>query len=88
MDHPHIAKVLDAGTTDDGRPFFVMELVKGVPITEYCDKHRLGLPDRLDALPPGLLGRAARPSEGHHPPRHQALEHPGRSATTASPCRR
>ena len=40
MDHPHIAKVLDAGATDTGRPFFVMELVKGVPITEYCDAHQ------------------------------------------------
>jgi serine/threonine protein kinase len=38
MDHPNIAKVLDAGTTDSGRPYFVMELVKGVPITEYCDE--------------------------------------------------
>ena len=38
MDHPHIAKVLDAGATETGRPFFVMELVKGVPITEYCDQ--------------------------------------------------
>ena len=38
MDHPNIARVLDAGTTDTGRPYFVMELVKGVPITEYCDE--------------------------------------------------
>src|SRR5262245_13703041 len=38
MDHPHIAKVLDAGTTDSGRPFFVMELVKGTPLTRYCDE--------------------------------------------------
>ena len=38
MDHPNIAKVLDAGATDTGRPYFVMELVKGVPITEYCDR--------------------------------------------------
>src|SRR5262249_32982339 len=37
MDHPNIARVLDAGTTSTGRPFFVMELVHGVPITEYCD---------------------------------------------------
>ena len=37
MDHPNIAKVLDAGATDAGRPYFVMELVQGVPITEYCD---------------------------------------------------
>ena len=47
MDHPHIAKVLDAGSTEQGRPFFVMELVKGIPITDYCDRHRLGLPERL-----------------------------------------
>ncbi len=47
MEHPNIARVLDAGTTADGRPFFVMELVKGVPITEYCDAHRLDLNARL-----------------------------------------
>ncbi len=47
MDHPNIAKVLDAGTNEAGRPFFVMELVKGIPVTEYCDKHRLGLHERL-----------------------------------------
>ena len=41
MDHPNIAKVLDAGATDAGRPYFVMELVRGVPITEYCDKNKL-----------------------------------------------
>ena len=41
MDHPNIAKVLDAGTTENGRPYFVMELVKGVPITRYCDDHYL-----------------------------------------------
>ena len=38
MDHPNIAKVLDAGATETGRPYFVMELVKGVSITEYCDR--------------------------------------------------
>jgi serine/threonine protein kinase len=41
MDHPNIAKVLDAGSTESGRPYFVMELVRGIPITEYCDQHRL-----------------------------------------------
>jgi Protein kinase domain len=41
MDHPNIAKVLDAGATDSGRPFFVMELVKGVPITRFCDERQL-----------------------------------------------
>ena len=48
MDHPNIAKVLDAGTTDSGRPYFVMELVKGVPVTEYCDKNRLNTRERLE----------------------------------------
>lgn len=48
MDHPNIAKVLDAGATDDGRPFFVMELVKGMPITRYCDERKLALKQRLD----------------------------------------
>ncbi len=48
MDHPNIAKVLDAGATDDGRPFFVMELVKGMPITRYCDERKLPLRQRLD----------------------------------------
>ena len=41
MDHASIARVLDAGATETGRPFFVMELVKGVPITEYCDRNHL-----------------------------------------------
>ena len=47
MDHPNIAKVLDAGATDTGRPFFVMELVKGVPIVEYCDTNNLSTGERL-----------------------------------------
>ena len=41
MDHRNIAKVLDAGTTDSGRPYFVMELVNGMPITRYCDENNL-----------------------------------------------
>ena len=48
MDHPNIAKVLDGGLTETGRPYFVMEYVKGVPITEYCDATRLSVPQRLD----------------------------------------
>src|SRR5262249_1216232 len=47
MDHPHIARVLDAGATDSGRPYFVMELVRGVPITAFCDKNQLPPADRL-----------------------------------------
>jgi len=48
MDHPNIARVLDAGATDNGRPYFVMDLVKGDPIAEYCDKNNLSIPERLD----------------------------------------
>ena len=47
MDHPNIAKVLDVGSTDTGRPYFVMELVRGSPITEYADKHRLSTRERV-----------------------------------------
>ena len=48
MNHPHIARVLDAGATEAGRPYFVMELVHGVPITTFCNEHRLGLAERLE----------------------------------------
>jgi serine/threonine protein kinase/tetratricopeptide (TPR) repeat protein len=73
MDHPNIAKVLDAGTTDSGRPYFVMELVKGVPITKYCDEKHLPLRARLELMLPvcqavqhahqkGLIHRDIKPS--------------------------
>ncbi len=48
MDHPAIARVFDAGTTQRGRPYFVMELVQGIPITTYCDRHRLSVQQRLE----------------------------------------
>ena len=48
MDHPDIAKVLDAGTSESGRPYFVMELVRGVPITEFCDSRKLTTHQRLE----------------------------------------
>ena len=60
MDHPNVARVYDAGSTDTGRPYFVMEYVAGQPLLDYCDAHRLGLRQRLalfytlslhDALP-------------------------------------
>jgi serine/threonine protein kinase/tetratricopeptide (TPR) repeat protein len=50
MDHPHIARVSDGGATEDGQPFFVMELVRGVPITRYCEQRGLGLRQRLELL--------------------------------------
>src|SRR5437764_2737559 len=52
MDHPNIAKVYEAGKTAAGRPFFVMELVKGVPITRYCDEHQLTPRERLELFVP------------------------------------
>ncbi len=47
LDHPAIARVFDAGTTDEGHPYFVMELIRGVPLVEYCDRRRLSTDERL-----------------------------------------
>jgi tetratricopeptide (TPR) repeat protein len=55
MDHPHIAKVLDGGLTPDRRPFFVMELVNGTPLTKFCDQARLGIRARLELFVPICL---------------------------------
>ncbi len=52
MDHPNIAKVFDGGMTEQGRPYFVMEYVKGVPLTDYCDQARLSLKERLNLFMP------------------------------------
>jgi serine/threonine protein kinase len=73
MDHPNIAKVFDAGTTESGRPYFVMELIRGVRITEYCDQHSLTTEERLKLLVPvcqaiqhahqkGIIHRDIKPS--------------------------
>ena len=67
MDHPNIAKVLDAGTTEVGRPFFVMELVRGIRITDYCDQNQLSTKERLGAVHQNLSGHSARASKRHHP---------------------
>jgi eukaryotic-like serine/threonine-protein kinase len=73
MDHPNIARVLDAGSTEDGRPYFVMELVKGIPITKFCDDRRLSTRERLELAIPvcqavqhahqkGVIHRDIKPS--------------------------
>ena len=74
MDHPNIAKVLDAGTTDSGRPYFVMELVKGVPITKYCDEKHLPLRARLELFMQVCQAVQHAHQKGHHPSRHQAQQ--------------
>jgi serine/threonine protein kinase len=73
MDHPNISKVLDAGETERGRPYFVMDLVKGEPITKYCDRHNLSTKERLGLFIPvcaavqhahqkGIIHRDLKPS--------------------------
>ena len=73
MDHPNIARVLDGGMTEQGRPYFAMEYVKGVPLTEYCDSARLSLQERLELFVPvchavqhahqkGIIHRDLKPS--------------------------
>jgi len=73
LDHPHIARVFDAGATESGRPYFAMEYVKGIPITEYCDKYKLGTEERLRLFIPlcqaiqhahhkGIIHRDIKPS--------------------------
>jgi serine/threonine protein kinase len=87
MDHPNIARVLDAGATPTGRPYFVMELVKGIPITEYCDQNHLGPRQRLELFVPvcqavqhahqkGIIHRTSSPRTSWWP------------GTTTSRCRR
>ncbi len=61
MDHPNIARVIDGGTTQSGRPYFVMELVNGIPITDYCDRYRLTTNQRLE-----LFGDVCRAVQHAH----------------------
>ncbi len=88
MDHPNIARVFDGGVAEDGTPFFVMELVNGVPITEFCDAHELSNAERMQLLvcvcsavqhahQKGIIHRDLKPSK-----------HPGLDARRARPFRK
>ena len=75
MDHPHVAKVLDGGVTEAGQPYFVMELIQGVVVTEYCDEQCLDTRERL-----GLFLQVCRAvhhgaSEGNYSPRPEACQY-------------
>jgi len=80
MEHPNIARVLDGGTTEQGRPYFVMELVRGVPVTEYCDEARATTEERLQlfveicravqhAHQKGIIHRDLKPSNSKYSPK-------------------
>ena len=77
MDHPNIASVLDAGETDSGRPYFVMELVRGLPITEYADEHCLSTRERLRFVRGRLFSHSSCTPKRDHSPRRQADQHLG-----------
>jgi non-specific serine/threonine protein kinase/serine/threonine-protein kinase len=92
MDHPAIAKVFEAGETEEGHPYFVMEYVQGIPITAYCDQNR------LTTRAPELFrtfARVSTPTRSDHPPRPQTSNigrysgrPPCRSSTSGWPRRR
>ena len=89
MDHPNIAKVLDAGATDTGRPYFVMELVRGIKITDYCDEKQISMEEicakdfsfKLAALIQHAHQKRRHPSRRSNP---RTL--PAHRSTTACPC--
>ena len=76
MDHPNIAKVFDAGATETGRPYFVMELVRGIPITQYCDENHLSADERLKLFMLVCQAIQHAHQKGDYPPRHQTVEYP------------
>ena len=84
MEHPNIAKVFDGGATDTGRPFFVMELVRGIRITDYCDQANLTTKERLDLFIKVCQAiQHAREGRSHGAPsRGTAPQHPRRGSST------
>jgi len=74
LDHPHIARLLDGGTTDDGLPYFVMEFIEGQPLYHYSDAHQLKLNDRLKLFMADLRCAPLRPPETGSTSRHKTVK--------------
>ena len=77
MDHPNIAKVLDGGITPNGQPFFVMELVNGLPLMKFCDEAKLSPKERLELFVPICQAVQHAHQKGSDPSRPQASQYPG-----------
>ena len=88
MDHPAIATVYDGGSTPEGRPYFVMEYVKGEPITDLLRPPPAHHRRPAGTVHAGLRGRPARAPEGDHPPRSEAVQRARRPSRTTTRCRR
>ena len=88
MDHPNIAKVFDAGTTDAGPPLLRDGAGQGHPDHQVLRRAPADAPRATRAVHPGLPGRAARPPEGDHPPRPQAVQRPDRALRRQAGARR
>jgi len=73
MDHPNVARIFDAGATPKGRPYFVMEYIEGVPITQYCNGKRMTISQRLELFLAVCRGVYHAPPERCNPPRPQAV---------------
>jgi serine/threonine protein kinase len=79
MNHSHIAQIYGAGATDDGRPYFVMEHVSGVPITDYCDRNQLSTRARLELFV--LVCGAFEHAHENGPPGNRAADGPADPTT-------
>ena len=77
LEHPNIARLLDGGTTDDGRPYIVMEYIEGARITDHCQTRDLGVSGTADAVSGRLLGGGVRAPALHRAPRLEARQHSG-----------
>jgi hypothetical protein len=85
LEHPHIARLIDGGTTPEGLPYFVMEYVEGKPLLQYCEKHSAPIRQQAGTIPENLRRRPLRARAHDHPPR---LETGKRIATRGSVSRR